>query len=117
MGPVTTMLSGYADENVNPRIVAGLRRHGMDVVSVRERGQRGSDDEVLLAAAAAEARLMLTSDTDFLRIHSQWMSTGRGHAGIVFWAQHLAIGQVIRRLLPFASQTAPADAANTVKYL
>jgi predicted nuclease of predicted toxin-antitoxin system len=111
------MLAGYADENVNPRIVAGLRRHGMDIVSVRERGQFGTDDEVLLNMATAEGRLVLTSDTDFLRIHSRWMSTGRSHAGIVFWAQNLTIGYVIRRVLSFTSQTAPANAANAVRFL
>jgi hypothetical protein len=111
------MLPGYADENINPGIVAGLRRHGMDIVSVRERGQYGTDDEVLPSMATAERRLMLTSDTDFLRIHSQWMSVGRSHGGIVFWPQNLAIGHVVRRLLFYASQTAPANAANFVKYL
>jgi hypothetical protein len=111
------MLPGYADENVNPRIVVGLRRHGMDMASVRERGEYGTDDETLLTNATAEGRLMLTTDIDFLRIHSQWMNARRSHAGIVFWAQSLAIGRVIRRVLPFASQTAPADAVNIVKFI
>ena len=65
------MLTCYADENVKAAIIAGLRRHGLSVVTAQERGQRETDDEILLETAASEGRLLLTNDTDFLRIHSE----------------------------------------------
>lgn len=111
------MRPGYADENVKAAIVAGLRQHGMDIVTAQERGQRRTDDEILLATATAEGRLLLTNDADFLRIHGEWMAVGRGHAGIVYWPQDRPVGDVVRCLFQYAVQTDAADAADAVKYL
>jgi hypothetical protein len=111
------MLTGYADENVKAAIVAGLRRNGMDVVTAQDRGQRETDDEILLETAASEGRLLLTNDTDFLRIHTEWLVIGRSHAGIVYWPQRMPIGDAIRRLLAYSLGSSPADVADTVRYL
>jgi hypothetical protein len=111
------MLRGYADEHVKSAIVEGVRRHGMDVVTVQERGQGEANDEVLLAAATAEGRLMLSNDVDFLRIHAEWLANRRGHAGIVYWPQVLGIGVAVRRLVQYALTTPPEEAANRVKFL
>jgi predicted nuclease of predicted toxin-antitoxin system len=111
------MLSAYADEHVHAAIVNGLRLRGMDVVTVQERGQGAVDDDILLATATAEGRMMLTNDKDFLRIHSAWMAAGKSHAGIGFLRSGLSIGEAIRRTLRYASQTAPADAANVLRFL
>ena len=80
------MLSSFADEPVKAAIVEGLRLRDMDVVTAQERDQRQVDDEALLAVATGEGRLLLTNDTDFLRIHSRWLSDPRDHAGIVLAA-------------------------------
>jgi hypothetical protein len=111
------MLSGYADEHVKSAIVAGLLQRGMDVVTAQDRGQRQTDDEILLATACAEGRLMLTNDTDFLRIHSDWPACGRDHSGIVYWPQDRPIGVVVRLVLQYAPQTTPEQAANQVKFI
>lgn len=112
------MLSGYADEHLHYGIVAGLRRRGMDVVRVQERGQCGMDDEILLATATAESRLMLSNDHDFLIIHSNWQAAGRSHPGIIYWHQtKLPVSQAIRRIIDYAAFTSPGDAANVVHYL
>lgn len=112
------MLSGFADQHVHAATVMGLRRRGMDVVTARERGQCGVDDETLLANATAEGRVLFTYDTDFLRIHVEWLQAGKNHAGIVFWhGNQMPIGEAIRRIMDYARQTEPADAANVVKFL
>lgn len=111
------MLSAYADEHVKSGIVEALRRRGMDIVTAQERRQRQTDDDVLLAAATSESRLMLTNDPDFLKIHAEWLASGRSHAGIVFWQQNLGIGEAMRRILQYALKTTPEDAANNVKFL
>ncbi|HEY1859865.1 MAG TPA: DUF5615 family PIN-like protein, partial [Gemmataceae bacterium] len=92
-------------------------QNGMDVVRAQDRGQCGADDETLLAAAALEARLMITNDRDFLRIHAAWQATGQAHAGNVYWQNSISIGEAIRRILNYAANTAPDNAANMVKYL
>ena len=111
------MLTCYADENVQAAVVAGLRRNGMDVVTAHDRGQRNTDDEILLGTATSEGRLLLTNDTDFLRIHSEWLALGRPHAGIVYWPQKKLVGEVIRKLIAYAHATASDDAASTVRFL
>ena len=110
------MLPAYADENVKSAIVDGLRRNGMNVVTAQERGQRQTDDEVLLETATAEGRLLLTNDTDFLRIHTEWMKAGTTHSGIVYWAQDFPIGEAIRRVIAHASQQ-PEVTSNVVRFL
>jgi hypothetical protein len=111
------MLAGYADEHVKFAIVEGLRRRGMDVVTVQERSQEEADDEVLLETTTREGRLLLTNDVDFLRIHDRWMKAGREHSGIIYWRQDLGIGVAIRRILQYALRTSPTDAAKTVNFL
>jgi hypothetical protein len=111
------MLLGYADEHVKWGITDGLRRRGMDVVTAQDRGQTQTDDEILLATATAEKRLMLTNDKGFLRIHSLWTTASRSHAGIVYWRQDLPIGDAIRGILQYALTTTADQAANCVKFL
>jgi hypothetical protein len=110
------MLPAYADENVKSAVVHGLRQRGMDIVTAQERGQRQTDDETLLATATSEDRLLLTNDTDFLRIHAEWLATGRGHAGIVYWPQERPVGEAITRIHQYALLTSPDDAISVVKF-
>ena len=112
------MLPGFFDQHVNGAIVTGLRRRGMDSVTAHERGLSAADDDILLAAATTESRLMVTNDTDFLVWHSKWQAIGRNHAGIIYWHQDkLPVGEVINRILHYATFTSAADAANVVKFL
>jgi hypothetical protein len=69
-----------------------------------------------LETATAEGRLLLTNDTDFLRIHAEWMAAGHDHAGIVYWPQDRLIGEAIRRIHQYALKTSAVDAANAVKF-
>jgi len=54
----------YADEGVDRQIVDALRSAGFDVAYAAEIDPSVADD-ALLAKAAAEGRLLLTSDKDF----------------------------------------------------
>lgn len=58
----------------------GLRRRGLDIVSVQELGQLSAKDTAILGLALREGRLIYTSDADFLRLHSE----GHRHAGILY---------------------------------
>ena len=112
------MLPCYADLHVHGAIISGLLFRGMDVVRGQDRGQCGKDDEILLIDAVPEGRLMLTNDHDFLALDAAWQSTGRSHAGIVYWHQNkYPVGEAIKRILAYASSTAPADATNVVHFL
>lgn len=52
------------NENVTRTVIDELRRQGHDVISVKE-SMRGEGDDVILARAEAEQRLVVTHDKDF----------------------------------------------------
>lgn len=58
------MPSFFADECVAGRIVAGLRRHGLDVADAKEVCQGDTDDRALALAAMA-GRVLITEDRGF----------------------------------------------------
>lgn len=53
------------DENVDPEVVAGLRRLGFDVLDVVESGRAGACDVDLLRWATSEGRVVVSHDADF----------------------------------------------------
>ncbi len=53
-----------ADEGVDRQIVDELRRKGHDVVYILEEG-RGTPDDIILAIANQENRILITRDKDF----------------------------------------------------
>ena len=55
----------FADENVDPAIVAWLRSEGYDAMSVVEMGLQGCSDVDVLRVATAEERVVFSHDSDF----------------------------------------------------
>ncbi len=53
------------DESLSARITARLQAAGHDAVHVGELELGGADDEQVIAAAAAEVRILFSADTDF----------------------------------------------------
>jgi len=76
-------------------IADGLRRRHIDLTTAVDTGLLGASDESHLAFANHEQRIIVTSDSDFLRLHSE----GRQHPGIVYCHQQSrSVGEIIRRL-------------------
>jgi hypothetical protein len=104
----------HLDENCDPRIGAGLKLHGVDVTTTPEAGLLQASDEVQLAYAVAQARVIVTQDADFLRI----AAAGKESSGIVFYPdQGRLIGQVIRDLLLIWEVYEPEEIRNRVEFL
>src|SRR4051812_33696668 len=86
----------HLDENCDPRIAAGLGLHGVNVTTTPAAGLLHASDEAQLAFAVAEGRVIVTQDTDFLRL----AATGQETCGVAFYAdQGRSIGQIVRDLL------------------
>lgn len=62
------------DEHVPKAVAEGLRRRGVDVVTVQEIGLQAADDQRHLERAAEEGRVVVTQDADFLRLHAAGVS-------------------------------------------
>jgi predicted nuclease of predicted toxin-antitoxin system len=80
------------DENCDPRIAAGLALHGVDVTTTPEAELLHVSDQAQLAYAVAQGRVIVTQDTDFLRI----AAAGQENPGNAFYPdQERSVGQVI----------------------
>jgi predicted nuclease of predicted toxin-antitoxin system len=53
------------DQNLPPALAVLLGAHGHDAVHVRTLGMATSSDSAIMATAALEARVVVSSDTDF----------------------------------------------------
>ena len=85
----------YTDEHVSKAVVMGLRRRGVDVLTVPETGTLGVSDEAHLRRARKEGRVIFTQDDDFLRL----AAAGADHAGIVYTTQETTTGEIISGLM------------------
>lgn len=103
----------YADEHVARSVVVGLRRRGVDVLTVVEAGMRGATDREHLDLAVAQGRVILTQDDDFLRLHAQ----GLVHAGIVYAPQQTPVGDIIRGVMLIYHILSPEDMQNHVEFI
>ncbi len=74
----------YIDEDVHESIAPALRRHGYDVVNVREVNRRGLSDAEQLACAIKEGRTLFSFNAaDYMALHIAYVTQNRGHTGIV----------------------------------
>ena len=104
----------HLDENCDPRIAAGLRLHGVDVTTTQESGLLHVPDDDQLAYARGENRVIVTQDTDFLRI----VASGTEHPGVAFCKKgSRTIGQVITGSLLIWEVLEPDEMRNRVEYL
>ena len=90
-----------------------LRQRGVDVVTVPETNNLGASDETHLTFALTEERVIFTQDDDFLRL----ASSGKPHAGIVYAAQHTAIGEIIQGLMLIYHVLEAEEMVGNIEYL
>lgn len=109
-----TAIRYHLDENVSPAIADGLRRRGLDVTVPAEAGLIGAPDEVHLAFAFDQQRVIFTHDDDFLAI--AWR--GAEHLGIVYCHQESrTIGQILAGLLLISDCLTAEEMRNHVEFL
>lgn len=85
----------YTDEHVSRAVIRGLRNRGIDVLTAPEADMLSATDDLHLALARRENRVLFTQDADFLRL----AAAGATHAGIVYAHQHTPTGRIIRGLV------------------
>lgn len=109
----------YLDEDAtSKRLLQALRNRGTDVMSAAEAGMLAQSDEQQLAWAWENRRAIYSFNIrDFYRIHADWLSSGRSHAGIVLGKQENSIGDQMRGLLRLAAIKSAEDMKNNVEFL
>lgn len=105
------------DEDVFADIAVQLRQHGYDAVSVPEAGRLSEDDPSQLEWAADHGRIVITFNVgDFVRLHSEWLRSGRSHAGLIVSEQR-PLGETLRRLLNLASSLSAEQMRDRLEFL
>lgn len=103
----------YFDEHLDGRVADGLRRRGVNVLTVQAAGRRGLSDVEQLIFATQQGRVMVTSDSDYLILAAQ----DSLHAGIAYVQPGTAIGRMINDLLLLHGALTPDEMKNHVEYL
>lgn len=90
----------YFDEHIPRAVVEGLRRRGIDVLTVRGARRVGDPDRKQLAFATMKRRVLVMFDDDFIALDA----AGIPHSGIVFsQAGRRSVGELIENLALIAS--------------
>lgn len=104
----------HLDENVDPDVAAGLRRHGIDVTTTFESRLQGQSDDVQWEYVHSEGRVLMTHDTDFLRLSKQ----DSKHWGIVYCAKGTrSVGEMIRSLMLIYEVMSAEEMRGRVEYI
>ena len=110
----------YRDEDSSDTdLLKALRLRGMNVVGAQESGMRGQSDVEQLKWATAEQRVLYRANrADFYRLHSEMMSKGEIHAGIILGhQQRFSIGEQMRCLLRIGAARTAEAMRNHVEFL
>jgi hypothetical protein len=69
-------------------------------------------------ATTNECVLYTFNACDFYRLHSQWISAGREHAGMILAPQQrFSVGEQLRRILRLRTAMTAANMRNQVEFL
>lgn len=107
----------FTDEDVYSGVAAGLRKAGLDAMSTPEAGRLGESDELQLAWAAHEGRVLVTFNVaHFAELHATWIARGGHHAGVVVSGQR-PLGDTLRRLLRIAAELDATSLDDRLEFL
>lgn len=106
-------LSFLLDEHIPTSLAEDLLNKSASVETVYDCGLEGSSDSKILNYANENAEVIVTKDSDFLKMDSR----GREHSGIVFVTAHLEVGDLNSELQKLLGQFESSDLDNAVIYI
>jgi hypothetical protein len=110
----------YVDEEAAHRaLVDALRSRGATVLTALEAGLTGQPDEEQLAFAAERGCVLYSHNaSDFHRLHTEWVSAGREHAGMILAPQQrFSVGEQLRRILRIRATASAESMRNRLEFL
>ncbi|MCB0190485.1 MAG: DUF5615 family PIN-like protein [Anaerolineae bacterium] len=108
----------YLDEDALDRdLVKALRSRNVDILTAQEAGLKTVPDEEHLNYATSVGRTVFTFNRgDFVQLHTEYLSKGQNHAGIIVSNQG-SVGVIIRRLLKLLDACSNTDMQNWLEFL
>lgn len=111
---MTDRIRFHLDEHMDPAIARGLRRHGVDMTTTVEAELISQSDQNQLDYARSTARVIVSHDTDFLRLSEE----STDHPGIVYCHKTArSIGEIIRGLILIYEVLTPEELRGRVEFL
>lgn len=101
----------YCDEHIDRALAKSLRSHDIRVVTAVEAGAVGWSDQQHLRYAADHGLVLITRDTDFLRLNAE----GYSHAGVLYAPQERRLGQLIEWALLIFATLQPEEMKNHIE--
>ena len=114
------MLALYLDEDsMDQSIVAALRARWVDVITATEAGMLGRSDSEQLDYVTGQGRVLFTFNRgDFYRLHTQYLTEGKSHRGIILASQQrYSIGEQLRQILDLISVKTIEQMENNVEFI
>ena len=114
------MIRFLVDENFNNDVLRGLVRRipDLDIVRAQDVGLSAVDDNIVLAHAASEVRIVLTHDVTTL-IAAAWdrVRAGEPMPGVFAVAQKVATAVVVEELVVICQCSSASEWRDQVRYL
>ena len=110
----------YIDEDsFGKSLVAAFRNADLDVITVADINKQSCSDEDQLVWAAEQGRAIYSYNRrDFCRLHSEFLSTQRNHAGIiVLRQQRYSVRQQLQGMLALIAAQTAEDMVNQLVFL
>jgi predicted nuclease of predicted toxin-antitoxin system len=106
-------------DSMERAIVSGLRARGIDAISAQEVAMADrSDDEQLEFSRAQERVLFSFNVSDFQRLHTEYLTQEKPHAGIILAVQQrYSVGERIRRLQALIATRTAEEMQNRLEFL
>ena len=106
------------DEHVSRAVTIGVRRRGLDVLTVQEDGMAGASDEQVLDRATELGRVLFTQDDDLLVEANTRQHAGLPFGGVIYGHQlTLTIGEAVDDLELVSKAATAAELMNQVLFL
>ncbi|HEX5317161.1 MAG TPA: DUF5615 family PIN-like protein [Candidatus Kapabacteria bacterium] len=103
----------HLDESVTSKVARALRLQNLDMTTTQEAGLRSSPDESQFEYAKREQRVLITKDTDFLRIASKdW-----NHSGILYCDPSTTVGQIVLACVTLQSSLSMEDIRGRIEFV
>ena len=110
----------YFDEDaMDGDLLHALRIRGVDVTSALEQGMVRRSDADHLEFAASQGRVPYSYNIgDFQQIHSEYLTHGKHHSGIVLCRQQrYSLGEQMRRLLNIVGRISAEEMRDSLIFL
>lgn len=100
-------------------LVGALRQRGLVIViPIEEKLIGRTDEEQLLFASEHRCVLYTFNVSDFYALHTSWLRTARGHAGLILAPQQrFSVGEQLRRILRLRAARSAEAMRDSVEFL